>query len=147
MRNDSAPLTGRSSRWIQVAVMHAEAGPCDALCDAISDAGGFHVIGTARNGADALVLMETLKADVIVLDLASIGAEAAGLLLASRARSPRTGILLLANEQERGAVDDLVARGAGGFVDTALLATQLAPALRTIGMGRRYVPVAAAGAP
>jgi DNA-binding NarL/FixJ family response regulator len=146
MRQDSAPLTGRSSRWIQVAVMHAQAGPCDALCDAISDAGGFNVTGTARNCADAAVLMQTLTADVIVLDLASIGAEAAGSLLASRASS-RAGILLLAGEHERAAVDDLVARGAAGFIDTALLPTQLAPALRTVGMGRRYLPVAAAGAP
>jgi len=133
------------SGLVHVVVVHAQGPQCDGLCDAITDSGGYRVVGSPHNCAEALALMRTVAADVLVMDLASVGAEASGMLSAARALAPRVGILLVSRGHARSAVQDLLARGATGCVDYAAIGEQLAPALRTIGMGRRYLPAVEAG--
>jgi two-component system, NarL family, invasion response regulator UvrY len=135
-----------SPPFLSAAVLHADAAQCDGLCDAIADDAGFRVVGGTNDAASALELLATATVHVLVIDLATAGDEAPELISAVRAASPRTGILLLVAAQPATLLDELMARGAGGYLAAAQMGTDLARALRTIGMGRRYVPVAAASA-
>lgn len=132
--------------FLSAAVLHGDAAHCDALCDAIADDAGFRVVGGCPDGASLLALVATATVHVLVMDVATAGDEAGELISAVRAASPRTGILLLVHGQPAARLEELMARGAGGHLDAARTGTDLAGALRTIGMGRRYVPAASASA-
>jgi DNA-binding NarL/FixJ family response regulator len=131
---------------INVAVLHAEPSQREALCDFIADAGGFRIVGSAGSDADILELMPVIAAHVLVIDLDSVSEGAVHLLSSVRALSPRTGILLLVQGRPPEPLEELVARGAGGSIQVARAAAELPAALRTIAMGRRYLPTAEVGA-
>jgi two-component system, NarL family, nitrate/nitrite response regulator NarL len=132
--------------FLSAAVLHGNAAHCDALCDAIADDAGFRVVGGTNDAASMLEMLGTATVHVLVIDVATAGDETPELISAVRAASPRTGILLLVHGQGAPLVEELMARGAGGYLDAARTGTDLAGALRTIGMGRRYLPTAAASA-
>lgn len=125
---------------LSIAVLHAHPAQCEALCDAIADEVGFRVVGGAGNGEELLAILRGAVAHVLVLDLASAGEDAQALVSAVRAESPRTGVLLLLHGQGAAQVEPLMARGAGGYLEMARAGSDMAAALRTIGMGRRYLP-------
>jgi two-component system, NarL family, invasion response regulator UvrY len=131
---------------INIAVLHGQAPHREALCDFIADEVGFHVVGGADTAAATLDLMRVVPAHVLVVDLESAGDGALELLSSARALSPGPGILLLVHGQPLALIEELMARGAAGYLETARVATQLTAALRTIGMGRRYLPHAEASA-
>ena len=132
-----------SPAMINIAVLHADSAQCEALCDFIADA-GFRVVGGRATGPDCLDLMRTATTHVLVLDFESFADEAGTLLSAVRAASPGTGILVLLRGESPAHLDELTARGAGGFIDGQRAGMDLPAALRTIAMGRRYLPAAAA---
>jgi DNA-binding NarL/FixJ family response regulator len=82
-----------------------------ALRDALSDHGGFEVVGEAGDGAAALELLSQLQPDVIVLDLAMPGLDGLETLPRIKDVSPATKICVLslagrsmqAEAMERGA--------------------------------------------
>ena len=125
---------------IRVAVVHADAAQRDTLADFISDAIGFKVVGGSAEGEEALQFVRTAPVNVMVVDLESLGDQAAEWIATARAESPAAGILLLVHAQSSGVVQDLMQRGAAGYVEISRITTDLVAALRTIGMGRRYVP-------
>ena len=135
-----------SPPFLSAAVLHGHAAHSDALCDAIADDAGFRVVGGTNDAAGTLQLLATKTVHVLVIDVATAGDEAPEFISAVRAASPRTGILLLVHGQGAPLLEELMARGAGGYLDVARTGTDLAGALRTIGMGRRYVPAVTAGA-
>jgi DNA-binding NarL/FixJ family response regulator len=136
-----------SPATINIAVLHGEAQQCEALCDFISDSGvGFRVVGGTQSAADAEDLLRMNSANVLVVDLESVGEGAAELLSSVRALSPGTGILLLVRDQPLEQLEELLARGAGGFLETERASSELVAALRTLGMGRRYQSPAAVAA-
>jgi DNA-binding NarL/FixJ family response regulator len=128
---------------IRVAVVHADGAQRDALADFISDAIGFKVVGGSAEGEEALQFVRTAPVNVLVVDIESLGDQAAAWIATARAESPAAGILLLVHGQPPAVVQDLMLRGAAGYVEVSRLATDLVAALRTLGMGRRYLPQAA----
>lgn len=125
---------------IRVAVVHADAAQRDALADFISDAIGFKVVGGSSEGEEALQFVRTAPVNVVVVDLESLGDQAAAWIATARAESPAAGILLLVHAQPAAVLQDLMQRGAAGYVEISRINTDLVAALRTVGMGRRYLP-------
>jgi DNA-binding NarL/FixJ family response regulator len=136
-----------SPATINIAVLHQEAQQCEALCDFIADSGvGFRVVGGTHSAAEAVDLLRTTSANVLVVDLESVGEGAAELLSSTRALSPGTGILLLVRDHPLEQLEELMARGAGGFLEADRASAGIVAALRTLGMGRRYQSPAAVAA-
>jgi DNA-binding NarL/FixJ family response regulator len=125
---------------MNIAVLHAQQEHRFALCDFIADEVGFRIVGDVPGGNEALDLLRVTAAHVLVVDLESVGAEAPHLISAARALSPATSILLLVRGQPNGELEELMDRGAGGYVAMDRARVDLVAALRTIGMGRRYRP-------
>jgi DNA-binding NarL/FixJ family response regulator len=128
---------------MNIAVLHAQDEHRYALCDFIADEVGFRIVGDARGDTEALDLLRITSAHVLVVDLETVGPEAPHLISAARAASPGTSILLLVREQPAEELEELMARGAGGYVSIERARVELVAALRTIGMGRRYRPPSA----
>jgi DNA-binding NarL/FixJ family response regulator len=125
---------------INIAVVHAQADERHALSDYIADEVGFRVVGDSGPGPDLLDLLRASVIHVLVLDLESFSVGSTEFLLSARAASPATGILLLVNGQPTDWLDELMLRGAAGYVHAGRIHADLVAALRTIGMGRRYLP-------
>jgi two-component system invasion response regulator UvrY len=125
---------------INIAVVHAQADERHALSDYIADEVGFRVIGDTVPGPALLDLLRASVIHVLVLDLESFSAGTTDFISSARAASPATGILLLVRGQPGEWLDELMLRGAAGYVQAERIHSDLVAALRTIGMGRRYLP-------
>jgi DNA-binding NarL/FixJ family response regulator len=125
---------------INIAIVHANDAQREALCDFVADEVGFRIVGGAVSGPAALDLMRDTLVHILVLHLESLPGGAETLITDVRALSPHTGILLLLGGPPHLALDDLMLRGATGYLSAARIATDMTAALRTIGMGRRYRP-------
>ena len=105
--------------------------------------GEFDVVGTARNGRDAVAEVRRLDPDVLVIDISMPflnGLQAASLLGASC----RTKVVFLTLCRENGFVEAAFSVGAAAFVVKTDLNTDLVPAIREALEGRRYISSSAA---
>ena len=96
-------------------VLIADSGEefCAALTAALNQAGGFHVIGTAGDGEQAIRKTQALAPDVLVLDLMLSKKDGIGVMKAIAAMDKRPAILAtsgFANEYVQAAVANLGAR-------------------------------------
>jgi DNA-binding NarL/FixJ family response regulator len=126
---------------MNIAVLHAQQDHRFALCDFIADEVGFRIVGDVAGDTEALDLLRVTAAHVLVVDLESVGGEAPHLITAARALSPHTCILLVRG-QPLAELEELMDRGAGGYLSMDRARDDLVAALRTIGMGRCYRPPA-----
>lgn len=132
-----------SPTTLNIAVLHRELSQREALCDYIADEVGFRVVGHTAGGDHALALLAAAdpRIHVLVVDFDSVEAGAAAHFIPSlRALSPGTAVLLLLPGPPGPEVEALLAHGVSGYLDAGRTAVELTPALRTIGMGRRYRP-------
>ena len=103
---------------------------------------GFAVAGTATNGRDALELVQRLRPDVAVLDLAMPelnGNEVARQL--SDSGSP-TRVVMLSMLATREHVMRAMRAGAMAYVPKECAGADLAAAIRAVASGRRYLSAA-----
>ena len=119
-------MTG--SPRLRVLVVDDSAFARKVLRKVLSDAEGLEVVGTARDGLDALERMEEFKPDVITLDLVMPGLDGLGLLrvLAGMPDAPRV-VVVSSSDMESELVMDALQAGAVDMVQkpTALATERL----------------------
>ncbi|MDQ1122092.1 response regulator transcription factor [Microbacterium trichothecenolyticum] len=99
----------------------------------------IEIVGTARDGADAVDVVARTRPDIAVLDLEMPhrdGLEAAAEI---RAASPDTRVVLLTRYARPAALRRALEAGAVAFVTKATSVTELPHILRTVHDGGRYV--------
>lgn len=107
-----------------------------AMFESVSD---FSVVGVARDGAEALHLAETLKPDVLVLDLMMPGLSGLETLRILRDRAPDTRTVILSMYGTSAFVVQALQNGAAGYVLKGCPEEALVKAVREAGAGRRYL--------
>jgi DNA-binding NarL/FixJ family response regulator len=90
------------------------------------------VIGTAGNGQEALERAESLRPQVILLDLAMPGLNGLEAIPRLRRVVPDAGIIALTVLDTNGYRQAALAAGADDFVPKAVLNTDLLPAIRRV---------------
>ena len=129
---------------IRVLIADDHAVVREGIRHVLSSDGGFDVVGEASNGAEALRLAETLRPDVIVLDLTM--PELSGLEAARRIRDvvPDAAILVLSIHDHEEYVLQSVRAGAKGYLKKDSSPAELRNALRVIHEGGSFfsAPVA-----
>ena len=116
----------------------------DALRSAIDDEDDLTVVGEAVNGAEAVRLADTLRPNVIVMDLylpVKDGLTATAEIVRLR---PATRILALTSSTEDGKVLEAIQAGAVGFLLKDTKRTELLEAIREVARGHTWLPPSAA---
>ena len=111
----------------------------DGICALLALVGDIEVVGEAANGSDALKLVEQLKPDVVLMDMAM---PIMGGLEATRRISrefPRTRVLVLTQYDDKEYVFPVIEAGASGFISKAAASSELASGIRSIYQGDSYL--------
>jgi len=99
----------------------------------------FEIVATASNGREAVQLVQRLDPDVLVIDISMPtmdGLQAAAMLRKQRCRAK---IVFLTVHEDEDFVAAAFSAGASGYVVKAQLTTDLAPAIRQVLGGNKYI--------
>jgi len=100
---------------------------------------GFRVVGQAADGLQVGALVERLRPDVCVLDVAIPGLYGVEAARQVRRRSPATAVVLLSRWAHEWYVAEALRSGALGFVVQVAEADELTRAVRAAAHGQRYL--------
>lgn len=98
----------------------------------LQQSGDVVVVGTARNGHEALAQAQTLNPQVVLMDLAMPGLPGLQAIPHLRARLPEVSVIVLTLLDANSYRSAALAAGADGFVSKAALNTDLIPLIRRI---------------
>ena len=99
----------------------------------------IEIVGEARDGAEAMALVERLDPDVLVMDLSMPkidGTKATAMLVE---RKVRTRILILTMHEEEDYLVPLLSAGAAGYLIKSAADRELIDAVRAVARGDMYV--------
>ena len=97
------------------------------------------VVGDVANAGDASVLVQQLRPDVVLVDLAVTAVEGIDALRRIRAASSATRILILAAQQDAGTILRALQAGAHGVVLRRTSGKALIEAVRAVQSGGTYI--------
>lgn len=105
----------------------------------LEKAGDIHVIGEASNGQEAIDLTETLKPDVLIMDI--MMPRMNGIQAAENIRELKlsTHILLLSMYSDEGFVHQALQCGVKGYVLKSSVSDELLWAVRAVASGKTYL--------
>ncbi len=101
----------------------------EGLRDLLEDA-GLSVVGEAKNGAEALLLAEELKPDLVVIDLNVLGAPSSEALRRIATVCPRARTVVLTSSVKASEVLDALRAGASAYVVKGAQADDLIAGIR-----------------
>ncbi|GAB1482354.1 response regulator transcription factor [Treponema sp.] len=120
---------------IRVVVVDDQELVRDSLRVLLGAQGDLEVIGIGKDGYDALRLVDTLKPDVLLLDIRMPimdGVEASAML---KKKSPETAIIILTTFDDDEYVLKAIRNGASGYLLKSAGMDELAQAIRTVHAG------------
>jgi DNA-binding NarL/FixJ family response regulator len=98
----------------------------------------FNIVGAVNNGRDAILEVQRLDPDVLVIDISMPILN--GLQAVSQLRSNRrTKVVFLTVHEDQDFVEAAFSAGASAYVVKADVTTDLVPAIRDALEGRRYI--------
>jgi DNA-binding NarL/FixJ family response regulator len=105
----------------------------------LEKAGDIHVMGEASNGQEAIEMTETLKPDVLIMDI--MMPRMNGIQAAENIREMKlpTRILLLSMYSDEGFVHQALQYGVKGYVLKSSVSDELLWAVRTVASGKTYL--------
>lgn len=92
----------------------------------------FEVIGTASDGVQALAVAETLRPDIVLLDLAMPVMDGMQALPRIRTMLPEAIILIFSGFEQAELIDEAMAAGADAYLEKGSSVTQLVELLRAL---------------
>lgn len=110
----------------------------------LSEQVDLRVTGEAANGREALDLVRQGEIDVLLLDLSMPDHGGVDALAAIKARKPELPVLILSGFPETHYAVTLLRQGASGYLNKECDPEEIATAIRTVALGRRYVTPAVA---
>ena len=107
------------------------------LCMLLNASGEFNVVGQARDGLEAVEMAQTLRPDIILMDIAMPvlnGLQATRQILAANSAAK---VLVLSAHSDDEYIEYLVAVGAAGFLEKQTSAKDLTKAIHSVVKGHR----------
>jgi DNA-binding NarL/FixJ family response regulator len=101
----------------------------DALAALLMHGERLEVVGHAQDGAEAVMLAESLRPDVVLIALAVPGLAGVEATRRIRETHPETLVLVLTDEAASADVRAASEAGAAGFLTKECLSTEFAPAI------------------
>ena len=109
------------------------------LCSVLANAAGCEVIGAASDGREAVHKVETLKPDLILMDIGLPGVDGIEAARQVIARDPSSRILFVSEHQSPDIVQAALGCGARGYVTKSDAGRELLPAIDAIVRGRWFI--------
>jgi two-component system response regulator NreC len=97
------------------------------------------VVGEARDGPEAMLVVERLQPDVLVVDMMMGGMNGIEVTRYVRKLSPKTRVVVLSMHSDEGYVLEALRTGAKAYVLKDSIADDLLCAIREVVLGRRYL--------
>jgi two-component system, NarL family, invasion response regulator UvrY len=110
----------------------------------LSEEVDLRITGEARNGREALDLARGGEVDVLLLDISMPDQGGVDALAAIKARFPQLPVLILSGFPEAQYATALLRQGASGYLNKDCDPDDIATAIRTVALGRRYITPAVA---
>ncbi len=110
----------------------------------LSEEVDLRVTGEASNGREALELARGGEVDVLLLDISMPDQGGVDALAAIKARFPQMPVLILSGFPEAHYATALLRQGASGYLNKDCDPQDIATAIRTVALGRRYITPAVA---
>src|SRR5262245_46368436 len=139
-----ARALARDDTMIRVGIVDDHAIVRSGLKQFISDQVDLRVTGEAADGAGALQLARQGEVDVLLMDLAMPDQSGVDALAAIKARFPELPVLILSGYPETHYATTLLRQGASGYLNKECDPEEIAKAIRTVALGRRYITPAVA---
>jgi DNA-binding NarL/FixJ family response regulator len=124
---------------IRIAIIDDHALVRAGLCRFFGEQPDFEVVAEAADGRQALEIVRSAVADVIVLDIAMPGQNGVDTLAAIRARAPALPVLMLSAHPEAHYATTLLRLGASAYLNKEGDPAEIVAAVRALAGGRRYV--------
>lgn len=102
------------------------------------------VVGEAGDGREAVKLIETLRPDIVLMDIAMPGLNGVEATRQIRKIVPRAKILILSAYDDQDYIYDLLRAGASGYMLKAAAAGELITAIDVVSRGETYLSPAIA---
>ena len=99
----------------------------------------LHVVGETSDGLEIVSLVERLKPDVLITDVAMPGLYGLEVTRRVREQAPGTGVVILSRYPSEWYVTEALRRGALGYVVKQSDVADLLRAVRAVARGRRYL--------
>ena len=134
-----SPIVKESRKTIRVIIAEDQGMVLGALAALLEIEGDISVVGRARNGAEALQEVLTLKPDVFITDIEM--PEMTGLDVAAELKRRRTGtrVIILTTFARAGYLRRALDAGASGYLLKDMRAEELAEAVRRVQQGLRVI--------
>src|SRR5262245_10618545 len=137
-------LGHREPSMIRVGIVDDHAIVRSGLKQFLNEQVDLRVTGEASDGAGALQLARQGEFDVLLLDLAMPDQSGVDALSAIKARFPDLPVLILSGYPETHYATALLRQGASGYLNKECDPDEIAKAIRTVALGRRYITPAVA---
>ena len=129
---------------IRIAIVDDHAMVRAGLRQFFADQSDFAVVAEAANGREALDIVRKAGVDVILLDISMPDQSGVDALAAIKARFPDLPVLILSGYPETHYATTLLRQGASGYLNKECDPEQIATAIRTLAVGRRFITPAVA---
>jgi DNA-binding NarL/FixJ family response regulator len=129
---------------VRVLIVDDHAVVREGLRHVLTAAEGFSVVGEAANATEALGLAETVRPDVVLLDLTMPGMSGLEAAAELRRRASGVRILVLSMHEQDEYVLEAVRGGANGYILKDAGPAELRAAIRAVGAGGEYFSPAVA---
>ena len=110
----------------------------------LSEEVDLRITGEARNGREALELARGGEVDVLLLDISMPDQSGVDALASIKARFPQLPVLILSGFPEAQYATAMLRQGASGYLNKDCDPNDIATAIRTVALGRRYITPAVA---
>jgi len=105
----------------------------------LDDSDELSIVGEAADGDEAVQAALSLKPDVVLIDLKMPGLPAADAIGRIRSGLPTTQVLVLTSYAEEGQVQQVMGKGALGYVLKDVARAELMRAIRTVARGEPWL--------
>ncbi|HLP13391.1 MAG TPA: response regulator transcription factor [Flavobacteriales bacterium] len=103
-----------------------------ALISLLEEDNSIQVVGEAGNGKELLVLLKTVKPDIVLLDIEMPVMNGREALLLIKKKHPEVNVIILSMYDETSLVSDFIANGANAFLSKSASTDTLFKAIKAV---------------